>query len=330
MAVHRSVVAGCMLLLVVGACSGEIIDTTSIPRSAPATPAEGPIVADIVIGDTTFVLHDEGEGCLAVAIDRPGLQSTVSRQCFSGEQVLAATTACGWLVEAAKDPGNSGCDVTLPVAFFGQVRATGIGYVCVGAVRDPYGAAGVVSARFVRYDDAGYLLTPAGQDEVPLAYLFTSGGLRYGQPPADAPADPTYRLCEQQAPWGVADREVSVRITIGVGATLQSGNVTFLLDGGTGPVALSGGSVADGFIAGFPLRVASSSAGLDVTIESRDGEEVGFFRPWPPSFQAALDAGIGPLNPSTSIELRLVIGDGALTGEDGAVELFVPGYPDGG
>jgi len=330
MAVHRSVVAGCMLLLVVGACSGEIVDTTSIPRGAPAEPATGPIVDTLIIGDTSFTVHDEGGGCLAVGIDLPGLQSTVSRHCFSGEQVLAATTACGWLVEAATGPGNGGCDVTLPVAFYGQVRATGVGYVCVGTIREPYGAKEVVSARFVPFDAAGFILTAAGADESAAAYLFTSGGLRYGQPPADAPADPTYRLCEEQAPWGVSDREVSVRITIEVGATLQSENVTFLLDAGTGPVALSGGSVDDGFIAGFPLRVAASSTGLAITVDPHGGDVAEFLRPWPESFQAALSAGVDPLDPSTSIELRLVIDDGALAGEAQAVDLFVPGYPSGG
>jgi len=183
----------------IGACSTGHVDTTlPLSRPEPSQPATGPTVATLALGDTTFSLHDEGDGCLALTIDHSGLQSTVERECFEGEHVVEMSDACGWL--ASEEP-PSGCDVALPIVFYGQVREPGIGYLCVGTIRSSEGTEEVISARFVPFESDGFILDQAHPDETPAAHLFTHGGLRYGQPPLDAPSDTIYRFCEEQAPW---------------------------------------------------------------------------------------------------------------------------------
>jgi hypothetical protein len=184
----------------IGACSMGHVDTTMPPpRPEPSPPATGPTVAILALGDTTFSLHEEGGGCLALAIDHPGLQSTVERACFEGEHVVDVSDACGWL--ASENP-PSGCGVALPIVFYGQVREPAIGYLCVGTIRSSEGTEEVTSARFLPLDGGGFILDEAHPDEARAAHLFTNGGLRYGHPPLDAPSDTIYRLCEEQAPWG--------------------------------------------------------------------------------------------------------------------------------
>jgi len=184
----------------IGACSTGHVDTTlPLSRPEPSQPATGPTAATLAHGDTTFSLYDEGGGCLALVIDHPGLQSTVERACFEGEHVIEMSDACGWL--ASEEP-PSGCDVALPSVFYGQVRGPGIGYLCVGTMRSSMGEQEVVSARFLPLEVDGFILDQAHPGETPAAHLFTHGGLRYGQPPLDAPSDTIYRFCEEQAPWG--------------------------------------------------------------------------------------------------------------------------------
>lgn len=198
MALRRLVVliAGALI----GACSTGHVDTTMPPsRPEPSPPATGPTVATLALGDTTFSLHDEGGGCLALAIDHPGLQSTVERGCFEGEHVAEMSDACGWL--ASEEP-PSGCGVALPIVFYGQVLEPGIGYLCVGTMRSSEGTEEVISARFLPFDGDGFILDEAHPDETRAAHLLTDGGLRYGQPPLDTPSDSIYRMCEEQAPWG--------------------------------------------------------------------------------------------------------------------------------
>lgn len=290
-------------------------------RPEPDAPATGPIVADLAIGDTRFELHDAGGGCLAVAVQHPGLQTTVERRCFAGEQVLALTATCGWLAAPEGEPAD-GCDLELAPVLYGQVRAPGIGFVCVATSREPFGAEGVASARFVPFDPGGFILDAAGAGEHPDAHLFTSGGLRYGQPPLDAPSEPIYRFCEEQAPWGEFDLEYPARLFVDLDPALQTDDLIILLDSGTGPGGLSGGAAQGQETVDFPLRVAASSAGLTVRIEPAGGDPVEFFEEWPGAVRAILDSG-GDCR--GWLDLRLTITADALAGLDSALTLEYQG-----
>ncbi|MCP4305432.1 MAG: hypothetical protein GY788_11255, partial [bacterium] len=169
--------------LVLGACTGGGINESSGPqRPDPSEPASGPVVAVIEVSGTSFELHDEGEGCVAVDVVHPGLQMTVERRCFEGQQVVSVTSTCGWLATPVTAE-QSGCDLELPVAFYGRVTDPNIGYVCIGTIEDSGGSSGVTAARFVNPVGDGFILEAAQPDESPYAHLFSTGGSRYGDPP---------------------------------------------------------------------------------------------------------------------------------------------------
>ena len=302
--------------LLIGACATGHVDTTMpLSRPEPSLPATGPTVARLAIGETMFSLHAEGSGCLALAIDQPGLQSTVGRDCFAGERVLEISDPCGWLTS---DKPPTACDVTLPIVLYGHVREPGIGYVCVGSIGSSVGNDEVVSARLLPFDGDGFILEEAHPGEIRTAHLFTAGGLRYGEPPLDAPSDSIYRRCEELAPWGPTEAEIPVALDIELGESLQTSSIIMWLDAGTGPFGHSGASAEDGVVLGFPLRVASSSPGLVIRIDSDGAEPTDAEVVWPDAFQAVLDADAPcPMG----ARLRLTIGDAALTGTESAITL---------
>lgn len=304
-----SIRTGLVGLLLIGACStGHVDSTLPLSRPEPSPPATGPTVATLVDGDTTFALHDEGESCLALAIDHLGLQSTVERECFGGERVVEVSASCGWL---ATDEPPDGCDVTLPIVFFGQVREPGIGFVCVGTAE---------AARFISFDSDGFILEEAHAGERGPAYLFTVGGLRYGQPPTDGPADSIYRLCEEQAPWGSTEVEITLPLVVYLGDSLRADDVTLWFDAGTGPLGLSGSAAEGGAIVGPVLRVPTSSAGLGISIEVEGQPTVEAFVGWPNDLLALVDA---DTQCRMGAQLRVDIGDAARTGDADAITVQV-------
>lgn len=314
--------AAMVLVLLVGftvSCSQEPPDGTlgrDDRRPEPSNPATGPVVATLTIEQTDFALHDEGDDCLAVTVDHPGLQPTVERSCFAGEHVLEATASCGWLMAPA-EPSPGGCDVDLPRAFYGQVINPGIGYVCVGTFGDLGGDSTVVSARFVPFDDGGFILDPAGENESAHAHLFNRGGYRYGEPPLDAPSGPIYDFCEDQAPWGIAETAYVVNLSIELDEGLRRDAITLSLQAGLGWNRLSGGAAEPDGTVDFSLLAPQSSEGLDLRLESGDAVALETSLPWPTELLAVLDEG----GTRTGITLRLVIGVGALDGDADAVTL---------
>lgn len=317
---HRStalalVLAGALL----ASCSQEPPDTTlsrDDRRPEPSNPATGPVVATLTIEQTDFALHDEGDDCLAVTVDHPGLQPTVERSCFAGEHVLEATASCGWLV-APGEPSPGGCDVDLPRAFYGRITNPDIGYVCVGTFGDLGGDSTVVSARFVPFDDEGFILDPADENESAHAHLFNRGGYRYGEPPLDAPSDPIYRFCENQAPWGLREAAYVVNLRIELAEGLRNDDIVLALQTGLGWNRLSGGAAMPEGAVDFSLLAPESSEGLDLRLESGDAVALETSLPWPMELLAIFDEG----GTRTGITLRLTVGAGVLDGDAEAVTL---------
>lgn len=307
-----------VVALAVAACGGGNLNESFGPqRPEPSEPASGPVVAAIDVSDTGFELHDEGEGCVAVEVVHPGLQTTVEQGCFEGQQVLSATSSCGWLTDPATDQ-QSGCDVELPIVFYGRVTDPNIGYVCVGTIGDSGGSAGVKSARFVDVDSDGFILDAAGPDEAPYAHLFTVGGLRYGDPPLDAPSDPIYRLCEGQAPWRETALGYGVDLEVTYAESLRTDDVTVYFNSGLDLIGVSGGSFTGDESVTVPVRVPDSSAVLGVTVETEVGPILGWDYRWPDELLAILQSGV-PCNGLTVIQVS--VGSEVLDGSDTAIEL---------
>ncbi|HAX81156.1 MAG TPA: hypothetical protein DCY40_01120 [Actinobacteria bacterium] len=313
----RQLVTALLFGVLVSACSQGHYDGTTIPqRPPPAEAARGPEVRTRVIGQTSFALHDEGDGCLAVVVSHPGLQSTVGRRClYPGE--LTATNICGWLADPPPTTTYGACDVTLPQVFFGQAQDPNIGYVCVGTILPVGGAEGVMSARFLDMDGGGYILDAPNPDESTAAHLFTPGGIRYGFEPLDAPSDPIYRFCEDQHPWGATEYSASLRVFFDLGAALRSDEVVILIDTGTGPRGMSGLAGGEEGIH-LPTTLPASSPGLAVRIEVEGAEPVEYFLPWPEAVRTLLDAG----RPCRGgLQVRLTLEDSALSGSAAAAAL---------
>jgi hypothetical protein len=309
------ILAGGLLFV---ACGGGHVDQL-IGRPEPAEPATGPVVLAMDVGETAFRLHDEGDGCLAVAIHQAGLQSTVERSCFDGERVLAATTECGWLAQPSAE--NSGCDVPLPRVMFGQVRVPAIRFVCVGTIEESGEESTAVSARFVPIDPSGFILSAAPRNEVAVPHVFTSGGLRYGQAPLDEPSRPIYRLCEAEAPWGTPEAEYQVALRVEMDAVLIRDDVTVIIDAGLGEVGISGSAAVEGELISVPMRVPASSPGLEISIETEGEEEARYQLHWPEAFQEILEAIRVCDATDGRTSLRLSIEQDALTGTEDAIEL---------
>jgi hypothetical protein len=247
------------------------------------------VVAELSIDASVFRLHDEGEGCVAVTIDHPGLQSTVHRICLAGEQVLTVTDSCGWLVDGPSSETGA-CDVMLPEALYGRVAEPEIGYVCIGQSDGSGGAESVTGARFVSFDGDGFILDPAAHGEMPYAHLYTREGIVYGEPPLDAPSGPIYELCAAQAPWGEPGLEYTILLRIMLAEELQTGDVLFLFDAGTGQMGVTGTASDTGMVA-HPVRVAAGGPGLLLVLERAGTELFSQETPWPEEIAAILTSG---------------------------------------
>ncbi len=66
----------------------------------PDMPGEGPVIASVEVDGTSFVMHDESDGQVAVEIIHPGLQTTVERALLNDWSTLRETSTCGWLAWA--------------------------------------------------------------------------------------------------------------------------------------------------------------------------------------------------------------------------------------
>lgn len=307
------------IALVVAGCSatGSIdIESSGPQRPDPSDPPSGPIVASLAVSDTNFVLHGEGDDCVAVEIIHRDLQTTVERFCSGGGYVVDATSTCGWF-DTPSDTPSEGCDIELPSVLYGYVADQAIGYVCIGTITDSGGAAGVTAARFIDPIADGYFLVPAQLDESSAAHLFSETGLRYGDPPLDAPSDPIYRLCEEQAPWGETGLEYGVDLEVALDGSLQTDDVTVFFQSDLESIGIQG-DCCDGDDPTIVVRVPASSSALGVAVEV-DGQSVLKRNyAWPEELLEILNSGetCNGLN-----VVRVTFGPEALDGSDAAVAL---------
>lgn len=255
------------------------------------------MVAETTIDATTFLLHDEGDGCVALEIRHPGMQSTVERRCFERDNVLDVSTTCGWLTqpEAAADIALAlsiaiDCDVDLPPVLFGRVTDPSIGYVCLGTLVEDAEPPIVDTARFLDFDPSGYILEPAIGGEAAAAHLFTPDGLRYGTPPLDAPSAPIYEACERLAPWGAAGSELAAELRIEAGDELHRESISVFVDTGLDHYGVSGDAFAREDRVDFPGRIAASSAGVIVRVEQDGAEVFAASYDWPAELAPILDS----------------------------------------
>lgn len=311
------------IALIVAGCSatGSVdIESSGPQRPGPSDPPSGPIVASLAVSDTNFVLHDEGDDCVAAEIIHRGLQTTVERFCSGGGYVVDATSTCGWF-DTPRDTPPEGCDIELPSVLYGYVADQAIGYVCIGTITDASGAAGVTAARFIDPTADGYLLVPAQLDESSAAHLFSETGLRYGDPPLDAPSDPIYRLCEEQAPWGETGVEYGVDLQVALDESLQTDDVTVLFQSDLESIGIQG-DCCDGDDPTIFVRVPASSSALGVTVEVDGRPVLRRDYPWPQELLEILSSGeaCNGLN-----VVRVTFDPEALDGSDAAVELRLVG-----
>lgn len=225
------------LLLIVGIASALLLascDTTLLAESEspqkpePSETANGPIVASIDVAKTTFEMHNEGDGLLAVEVVHPGLQTTVEGGYFGDWNVLRATETCGWLADPNEE-NATGCDIELPRVLYGRVTNPDVGYVCVGTIEESADGGEVTGARILPSDKNGYIFEVAQPGEVPTAHMLTSGGSRLGDPPLDAPSDPIHKFCEDAT--GIEEPEVAlvVDLLVNLDESLRNDDLTIML-----------------------------------------------------------------------------------------------------
>ncbi len=318
---HMKRLIPCLVIaaLAIAAC-GETghIDTTSPPqRPDPAEPATGPVVAAIEVAGTSFKLHDEGAGCVALEVAQPGLQATIERQCFQGPLVVSITSTCGWLTNP-DEIRRSDCDVELPEVLYGQVTDPNIGYVCIGTIDDSGGSSGVTAARLLEPIGPGFILEAARPGETPHAHLFTEGGLRYGHPPLDAPSDPIYRLCEGRAPWRESSLEYGAELLVTFADSLQTNDVRLFFNSGLDRIGLNGSAFEEVDDVRIPIRVPESTSGLHIDVETEVGPILLWEYPWPDDFVAILRSGV-PCSGLTVIDVT--VGSEVHEGSDRAIAL---------
>jgi len=278
--------------LLLAACDPGIVDST-MGRPAPSEPPIGPIVSSIEVAGTTFTMHDEGDGCLAVDVGHLGLQTTVERRCFNEWNTVAETSPCGWLDEPP-DVGVSdlgGCDVDLPRVFYGRITDPAVGYTCVGRFSESSGSAGVVGARILTPDSDGYILEAAAPGEKGPPHFLSPGGSRIGDPPLDAPSDPIYRFCEARAGVEQHELEYDVDLLVAFDESLRTDDVTVFFHTGLDRVGVSGGAFDGSGPVVVPVRVTPALPDLDVQVETADGPT--FARPlvWPIALRRLLASG---------------------------------------
>lgn len=280
------------IVLLAAGCSGgqvvEVLDQVGPERPPAAQPATGPVVAALEVESTSFALHDEGDGCVALTIDRPGMRSMVARSCFSGESVLTKSDTCGWLIAPDEwdGVGDGGCDVRLPAVVYGRIDAVPAEYVCIGTVRDPEGVTG---ARFLETTAAGFILDAAHRHEAPAAHVFLENGVRYGDQPLDAPSEPIYQRCEQETPWGPPPVVHEVLLRVAVAERLRTSRRVVLFDSGTEPSGFVGSAV-EGPEIDETITITNLNEGLRVEVRLHQSDELAFepHFPWPAPVPAIL------------------------------------------
>ena len=316
-----------VLVLVAVACAdgGDVSGDRGPERPPPSEPAAGPVVREITLGETQFVLHDEGRDCVALEILHPGLQSTVERRCYDQHNLLSQSNPCGWLVsppEASEAPVALSvtfeCEVELPTVFYGRQVAANVAYLCLGTMEGEDDSERVTGARFLESDDSGYLLEPVGPGELTAAHAFTADGLRHGEPPLDAPSAPIYEACEELAPWGETGIEYLLELIIVADDALRAPRLTLLFDGGLGALGVAGEAFEGDEPVDLPGRLPASSEGVVVTVE-REGEPV-FSETfaWPSALRSILKSGRGC---NTLIPVRFALGATVLDGDRGGVAI---------
>lgn len=217
-------------------------------------------------GDTAFTLHDESDGCLAIAVDHPGLQTTVERFCLDEWNHLEETSSCGRL-ESNGEESNGFCDIELPTALYRRVTDPDVGFACVGIFEEDAEGHGVMGTRIVDRDANGYVLTVAGEGEGSPLHFLSAGGSRIGDPPLDAPSDPIYRFCEAEAAVGVHESEFPVALRMYFDETLQNESIVVFLHAGLDRTGLSGGSFEGNEYIDIWVRVTPTVRRLGVDVE---------------------------------------------------------------
>jgi len=301
--------------LLIAACDPSIVDSTMGPtRPEPDLAATGPAVASVDIGSTTFVMHDEGDGWIALEVLHPGLQTTVEPAHLAE---LRESSTCGWLVEPEnEDP--TGCDIELPRVIYGRVTDPDIGYVCVGSLDELQEDPGftITGTRFLERDEDGYILEAARPGEVAVPHFLTAGGTRIGDPPLDAPSDPIYRSCEAAAGIEQAERVVQVVLLVEADPSIIDRNELTIMfaagvaRGGISTSAFEGGEPVPFFVGVTPTAQRFETSLVD---ENHTEPIVSIELDWPDEIDALLEANepcIGVTTIGVSFGPGVLAGDG--------------------
>ena len=315
-------------MLVVGALmlsscfTGYGSESMGPQRPEPDMPAEGPVIASVDVDGTSFVMHDESDGQVAVEIIHPGLQTTVERALLNDWNTLRETSTCGWLADPVEEaPGD--CDVELPRVFYGRVTDPDVGYVCVGAVehfeQDP--GFGVTGARFLTRDEDGYILEAAQPGEGAAPHLLTVGGSRVGDPPLDAPSGPIYEACE--AATGVEEFEAAVWVDLSVrlDESLRQGDrLVVMVLGGLHRGGISAGAFEGDEAVPITFGVTPTAHRFTVAVVDENDSEpiVSTDLVWPDEIYELLAAD-ERCTGLTMVELTL--GAGVLDGDEDAIDV---------
>ncbi|MCL1598924.1 MAG: hypothetical protein M3094_07055, partial [Actinomycetia bacterium] len=294
-------------------------------RTEPSDPASGPVIATAESGEATFVLHDEGEGCLAVDVQYPGLQRTVDRGCFDEWNTLRETPSCGWIEADPSAGGDSSdltlgdCDVQLPRVIYGRVTDPAIGFVCVGRFDfEGGGSTGVVGARLLERDADGYIFEVADEGEMPPGHFLSRGGSRIGDPPLDAPSDPIYRFCEALAGVEQIEQVYGVDLLVGFDEPLRTDEVTVFFQAGLDQAGVNGSAFTGEEAMPIPMRVTPNVFDLEVQVETDTGPILTTHLDWPREFRDIVLSGVACLGLT---QIGVHVGAGVLEGDDQAFDV---------
>jgi len=281
--------------LLIAACDPGIVDSTMGPsRPEPDQAATGPVIESLTVDTATFVLHDEGDGSVALETLYPGLQTTVERALFDDWSTLRESSTCGWLAEP-EDEDPMRCDVELPRVLYGRVTDPDVGYVCIGSLEhfeeDPGFA--VTGTRFLERDGDGYILEAARPGEVAAPHFLTAGGTRLGAPPLDAPSDPIYRACEAAARTEQAERVIDVALLVEADESIIGRDaLTIMFAAGLERGGISVGAFEDGEPAPLFVEVTPTAQRFKVSLVDENYSEpiMSAELDWPDEIDALLEA----------------------------------------
>ncbi len=285
-------------------------------RPEPDSAAQGTVVASIEVEDTRFVMHDEGDGIVAVEVIYRGLQQTVARARFDQSNILTETDTCGWLIEPNPEAGDFECDVELPRVFFGRVTNPEIGHVCVGTIENFSGGFNVREARIIEFDDEGFMLSAARPDESSAPHLFTAAGSQYGEPPLDAPSAPIYEACEAVLGSGQSEHKVWIDLWISLDDSIpRDDRLRLLVTAGLFDVGVSLGAFEGEESVPLTFSVTPTATRFSVEIydEGKDELLMSTNLKWPDEIEELL-AKPESCNGLTILELNVEAG--VLDGED--------------